>query len=75
MRFLSQYVEQLRFRPWLSKPRPAATFVDYVFVYTSHYMFGHAFGAPKVSIQSAHEGGRVVSPTHFPGDVPGTHLC
>jgi hypothetical protein len=38
--------------------------------------------APKISRQSAHEGGKVVSPTHRPplpppppGDTPGTHFC
>ena len=35
--------------------------------------------APKISRQSAYEGGMVVSPTHRPslrpGKIPGTHLC
>jgi len=35
--------------------------------------------APRISRQSAHEGGKVVSPLHWlplpPGDTPGTHFC
>jgi hypothetical protein len=35
--------------------------------------------APRMSRQSAHEGGKVVSPTHrpslTPGKIPGTHFC
>ena len=35
--------------------------------------------ADTISIQLAHEGGKVVSPTHQPhsppGDIPGTHFC
>jgi hypothetical protein len=35
--------------------------------------------APRISRQSAHEGGKVVSPTHWPplptGNIPGTHFC
>jgi hypothetical protein len=34
---------------------------------------------PHISRQSAHEGGKVVSPTHrttlHPGIIPGTHFC
>jgi len=34
--------------------------------------------APKISIQSAHEGGKFISPMHWlplvPGDTLGTHL-
>jgi hypothetical protein len=34
---------------------------------------------PRISRQSAHEGGRVVSPTHRPflppGKIPDTHFC
>jgi hypothetical protein len=34
---------------------------------------------PQISRQSAHEGGKVVSPTHRPplppGNIPGTHFC
>jgi len=37
------------------------------------------FEAPKISRQSAHEVGKVVSPTHRPPlsseDIPGTHFC
>ena len=33
----------------------------------------------QISRQSAHEGGKVVSPTHWPplppGNIPGTHFC
>jgi hypothetical protein len=35
--------------------------------------------APRISRQSAHEGGKVVIPTHRPssppGKIPGTHFC
>jgi len=38
-----------------------------------------AVEAPRISRQSAPEGGRVVSPTHGPplppGDIPGSHFC
>ena len=38
-----------------------------------------AWTGPEVSRQSAHEGGKAVSPTHRPplrpGDIPGTHFC
>ena len=37
------------------------------------------FEAHRISRQSAHRGGKVVSPTHrpplTPGDIPGTHCC
>ena len=33
-------------------------------LYTSHYSFGHALRAPRISRQSAHEGGKVVGPTY-----------
>jgi len=33
----------------------------------------------QISRQSAHEGGKVVNPTHrpplSPGNIPGTHFC
>jgi hypothetical protein len=37
------------------------------------------FEAVKISRQSAHEGGKIVSPTHRPPlppwKIPGTHFC
>ena len=36
-------------------------------------------GAPRISRQSAHKGGKIVSPTHRPplppGKIPRTHFC
>jgi len=61
---MSQYVAPLHFGPWMSKPRPAATFVNYVLVCTSNYSFGHALRASRISRQSAHGGGKIVSPMH-----------
>jgi hypothetical protein len=48
----------------------------------SHYRQARPLGLQEVQAearQSAHEGGTIVSPMHWPpllpGDIPGTHIC
>jgi hypothetical protein len=86
LRFLSRtvnvYVSQTELLQWKllnisTKPR---TFVSVNTVY-SYPIIGpdRPSDAPRISKQSAHEGGKVVSPTHRPSlppeKTPGTHFC
>jgi len=71
--------------------KPFPTSLTWIFLWIvmkkvkqSHHSPGQSLRVPEswgsqVSKQSAHEGGKVVSPTHrpllFPGNNPATHFC
>ena len=58
--------------------------MEYIYIYIYKlFLYIHLGNqeveAPIIPRQSAHEGGKVVSPTHRPplplGDIPGTRFC